>query len=227
MQLEVIRLPGRTPLLFIEVPGRAEGTVLLYGHMDKQPEMTGWSEGLGPWTPVLRGDRSTAVAGRRRLFHVRVARRARGLQDQGVPHARCVVIIEGCEESGSFDLPHYIEHLARADRHAVGRRVLDSGAADYERLWCTTSLRGMVIATCTSTCCARACIGRGERHRAVELQARAAAPLPDRGRAHGAGAARVVVLRRPRERVEQAQAMAGALGDAVWSTIRGAATCAR
>ena len=41
MQLSVERLPGRTPLLFIEVPGQIDDTVLLYGHMDKQPEMTG------------------------------------------------------------------------------------------------------------------------------------------------------------------------------------------
>src|SRR5262249_2741319 len=57
MRLEVVQLPGRTPLLFIEVPGSVDDTVLLYGHMDKQPEMTGWAEGLGPWQPVLRGDR--------------------------------------------------------------------------------------------------------------------------------------------------------------------------
>ena len=55
--LEVVRLPGRTPLILIEVPGSASGTVLMYGHLDKQPEMVGWSEGLGPWTPVIKGDR--------------------------------------------------------------------------------------------------------------------------------------------------------------------------
>ena len=60
--LEVVRLQGRTPLIFIDVPAsgseaKADDCVLLYGHLDKQPEMTGWNEGLGPWTPVLRGDK--------------------------------------------------------------------------------------------------------------------------------------------------------------------------
>ena len=48
--LEVVRLAGRTPVIFIEVPGEGDDTVLLYGHLDKQPEMKGWSEGLGPWS---------------------------------------------------------------------------------------------------------------------------------------------------------------------------------
>ena len=55
--LEVVRLPGRTPLLFMDLPGDSDDTVLLYGHLDKQPEMKGWSEGLGPWQPVLKGDK--------------------------------------------------------------------------------------------------------------------------------------------------------------------------
>ena len=54
--LEVVRLEGRTPVILIDIPGQGSDSVLLYGHLDKQPEMTGWSEGLGPWTPVLRGD---------------------------------------------------------------------------------------------------------------------------------------------------------------------------
>src|SRR6201993_2305281 len=54
--LEVVRLPGRTPVILIDIPGEGSDRVLLYGHLDKQPEMTGWSDGLGPWTPVLEGD---------------------------------------------------------------------------------------------------------------------------------------------------------------------------
>ena len=57
LTLEILELPGRTPLLWMEVPGRSDDTVLLYGHLDKQPEMTGWEPGLGPWTPVRRGER--------------------------------------------------------------------------------------------------------------------------------------------------------------------------
>src|SRR6478736_9726167 len=144
MKLEVVHLPGRTPLLFIEVPGAVDDTVLLYGHMDKQPEMTGWAEGLGPWQPVLRGDRLYGRGGADdgyALFGSLAAIQA--LQAQGAPHARCVILIEACEESGSYDLPAYVDHLA--DR--IGRPslvvCLDSGCGNYEQLWCTTSLRGL------------------------------------------------------------------------------------
>ncbi|HEX5418391.1 MAG TPA: M20/M25/M40 family metallo-hydrolase, partial [Gammaproteobacteria bacterium] len=145
MQLEVVQLPGRTPLLFMEIPGQIEGTVLLYGHMDKQPEMTGWSEGLGPWQPVLRGDRLYGRGGADDGYSTFASLASLAvLADQGIPHARCVVVIEGCEESGSPDLPYYIDHL----RERIGTPslvvCLDSGAGNYEQLWCTTSLRGMI-----------------------------------------------------------------------------------
>src|SRR5487761_778280 len=39
MRLEVMRLDGRTPLLLIDIPGASDDCVLLYGHLDKQPEM--------------------------------------------------------------------------------------------------------------------------------------------------------------------------------------------
>jgi len=113
LALEVLRLPQRTPLIFIEVPGDARETILLYGHLDKQPEMTGWREGLDPWKPVIEGDRlygRGAADDGYALFACLAALGA--LQAQGVAHARCVIVIEACEESGSFDLPHYIEHLA-------------------------------------------------------------------------------------------------------------------
>ncbi|HLM52324.1 MAG TPA: M20/M25/M40 family metallo-hydrolase, partial [Pseudoxanthomonas sp.] len=148
MRLEVVRLQGRTPLIFIEIPasGPETGadTVLLYGHLDKQPEMTGWDDGLGPWTPVLREDKLFGRGGADdgyALFGSLAAIQA--LQQQGVPHARCVVLIEACEESGSYDLPAYVDHLA--DRIGMPSLVvcLDSGCGNYEQLWCTTSLRGM------------------------------------------------------------------------------------
>ena len=55
--LDTVRLPGRTPVIVIDVPGAGADTVLLYGHLDKQPEMTGWAEGYGPWVPRLEGDK--------------------------------------------------------------------------------------------------------------------------------------------------------------------------
>jgi len=148
LQLEVVELPGRTPLIYMELPGDAsagDDTVLLYGHLDKQPEMEGWRAGLGPWEPVLDGDRLYGRGGADDGYAAFASLTAlQVLTDQGVPHARCVVLIEGCEESGSFDLPFYIEHLK--DRIGTPSLVvcLDSGAGDYERLWNTTSLRGMV-----------------------------------------------------------------------------------
>src|SRR5580692_570434 len=112
--LEIVQLPGRTPLIFIEIPGDARETILLYGHLDKQPEMSGWREGLDPWQPVIEGDRlygRGAADDGYALFACLTAIGA--LQAQGIPHARCVIVIEACEESGSFDLPPYIEHLAK------------------------------------------------------------------------------------------------------------------
>jgi acetylornithine deacetylase/succinyl-diaminopimelate desuccinylase-like protein len=69
------------------------------------------------------------------------------LKDQSVPHARAVIVIEASEESGSPDLPFYMEALA--DRIGSPSLVvcLDSGCGDYERLWLTTSLRGMIGGT--------------------------------------------------------------------------------
>jgi len=148
MQLEVVRLEGRTPLIFIEIPATGPETgddcVLLYGHLDKQPEMTGWDDDLGPWKPVLKGDKLFGRGGADdgyAMFGSLAAIQA--LQQQSAPHARCVVLIEACEESGSYDLPAYVDHLA--DRIGKPSLVvcLDSGCGNYDQLWCTTSLRGM------------------------------------------------------------------------------------
>jgi acetylornithine deacetylase/succinyl-diaminopimelate desuccinylase-like protein len=54
MSVEIVRIEGRTPVLFIEIPGDSEDVVLLYGHYDKQPEFTGWADGLEPWQPTIR-----------------------------------------------------------------------------------------------------------------------------------------------------------------------------
>jgi acetylornithine deacetylase/succinyl-diaminopimelate desuccinylase-like protein len=148
--IEVIRLPGRTPLLLVDVPATNEeaakaGTVLLYGHLDKQPPVGGWSEGLGPWTPVLRDGRLygrgaaddgySAYAAATAIAAVRAA---------GGNHARCVVLLETAEESGSPDLTAHLDHLA--DRLGDVSFVigLDSGGNDYQRMWLTTSVRGLV-----------------------------------------------------------------------------------
>lgn len=148
MGVEVIRIEGCTPLILIDIPGEGEDCVLLYGHLDKQPEMQGWRDDLGPWKPVIENDRLYGRGGADDGYAVFASLIAiRVLNDQRLPHARCVVIIEACEESGSQDLPLYIEALSGR----IGRPslviCLDSGAGNYEQLWCTTSLRGMVSGT--------------------------------------------------------------------------------
>jgi acetylornithine deacetylase/succinyl-diaminopimelate desuccinylase-like protein len=145
LRVEVVRLDGRTPLIYMEIPGRGDDTVLLYGHCDKQPEMVGWSEGLGPWTPVRRGDRLYGRGAADDGYAAFAALTAiQTLQAQGAAHARCVVLIEACEESGSYDLPSYMDALATRIGTPSLVVCLDSGCADYEHLWSTTSLRGIV-----------------------------------------------------------------------------------
>ncbi|MGC1386844.1 MAG: M20/M25/M40 family metallo-hydrolase [Steroidobacteraceae bacterium] len=147
LKLEIARLPGRTPLIFIDIPGSAD-TVLLYGHLDKQPEFTGWLPGLSPWEPVIRDGRLYGRGAADDGYAVFSALTAiAALEAQHIPHARCVVLIEACEESGSPDLPAHVEALA-ARIGTPGLVVcLDAEAGDYERFWLTTSLRGNVVGT--------------------------------------------------------------------------------
>ncbi|HVQ73944.1 MAG TPA: M20/M25/M40 family metallo-hydrolase [Candidatus Binatia bacterium] len=145
LNLETFRLPGRTPVILAEVPGTAPETVLLYGHVDKQPEMTGWAEGLGPWTAVRRGDRLYGRGAQDDGYAVFCALTAiEAVQRAGAPHARCVVLIEASEESGSSDLPAYIDALATRIGEPDLVICLDSGCGNYEQLWGTTSLRGLI-----------------------------------------------------------------------------------
>ncbi len=145
LTVETVRLPDRTPLILLEVPGTSADTVLLYGHCDKQPEMVGWSDGLGPWTAVRRGDRLYGRGGQDDGYAVFCALTAiEAVQRSGAPHARCVVLIEACEESGSRDLPAYMEALAARLGEPDLVICLDSGCGNYDQLWGTTSLRGIV-----------------------------------------------------------------------------------
>ena len=149
MTIDVQRIDGLTPLIVCEIPATdpalAERTVLLYGHLDKQPEMTGWRDGLGPWVPVLEGDRlygrggaDDGYAAFASLLAIEAARAA------GIPHARLLVLIEASEESGSTDLAAHLELLTGRLGSPELVICLDSGTLDTERLWVTTSLRGLV-----------------------------------------------------------------------------------
>lgn len=152
MKCEIARLPGRTPLLFIDVPAtgdaRKSECVLMYGHMDKQPEFTGWAEGLSPWTPVIRDGRLYGRGGADDGYAVFGSLLAlRALAEQKIPHARCLIIIEGSEESGSPDLPAYIDALANRIGEPSLVVCLDAECGNYDQFWCTTSLRGNLTGT--------------------------------------------------------------------------------
>src|SRR5262249_3003403 len=113
MKLEIIKAEGRTPLLLIEIPGHNNETVILYGHLDKQPEMTGWQDELGPWKPVLRDDKLYGRGAGDDGYAMFCALTAiLALQQENVPHHHCFILIEACEESGSKDLPFYLEQLS-------------------------------------------------------------------------------------------------------------------
>ncbi|MFZ3220576.1 MAG: M20/M25/M40 family metallo-hydrolase [Rhodoferax sp.] len=147
LTLEIVRLPGRTPVLFFEVAAtRPESTqtVLVYGHLDKQPEFSGWRSDLGPWTPHLEDGRLYGRGGADDGYAAYAAIAAiQALKTQNAPHPRIVGLIETCEESGSYDLLPYID-LLKPRLGDVGLVVcLDSGAGNYDQLWITNSLRGM------------------------------------------------------------------------------------
>ena len=150
LRTEIVRAEGRTPVLVVEVPGHREETVLLYGHLDKQPEMVGWSDGLGPWTPVVRGDRLYGRGAGDDGYAVYAALTAvEVLQVAAIPHARCVILVETCEESGSADLPFYVERLAARLREPSLVVCLDASCGNYDQLWGATSLRGLVTGDLT------------------------------------------------------------------------------
>ncbi len=151
LSLEIVRLPGRTPVLVFEVAATraaSRQTVLMYGHLDKQPEFDGWRADLGPWDPKYedgklygRGGADDGYAAYASIAAVQELRR------QGVAHPRIVGLIETCEESGSADLPAYIEALKDKLGDVQLVICLDSGAGNYDQLWLTTSLRGMASGT--------------------------------------------------------------------------------
>ena len=146
MKFEMLEEPGRTPFLIIEIDGTTptEKTLFMYGHMDKQPPLLPWSEGLGPYTPVIRNGKLYGRGGADDGYAICASVTAIAtLQKHGVPHARTVITIEACEESGSFDLPHYINKLKPRIGDVDLVVCLDSGALNYDQLWLTTSLRGV------------------------------------------------------------------------------------
>ena len=152
LKLEVVRIAGRTPVIFFDVPATRPGgndakapTICLYGHLDKQPEFNGWRADLGPWTPKYEDGKLYGRGSADDGYAVYAALTAiMALDKQGIPRPRCVGIIESCEESGSPDLPAYLELLKPRLGDVALVVCLDSGAGNYDQLWLTTSLRGLV-----------------------------------------------------------------------------------
>jgi acetylornithine deacetylase/succinyl-diaminopimelate desuccinylase-like protein len=222
MKLEVVSIEGLTPCIFFDVPAThglgSDRTVLFYGHLDKQPEMVGWRDDLGPWKPVIedgklygRGSADDGYA----IFSALTALAA--LDAQGVPRPRCVGLIETCEESGSPDLPAYLDLLASRMGQVQLVVGLDSGCGNYDQLWVTTSLRGLIGGVLTVEILGEG-VHSGNASGIVPSSFRIARRLLDRIDDSRTG--RVLLeqchAQIPDERLEQAKAAGAILGDSVW-----------
>jgi acetylornithine deacetylase/succinyl-diaminopimelate desuccinylase-like protein len=225
LAVEVVRLPGRTPVILMEVPGAGGETVLLYGHCDKQPEMVGWAEDAGPWVPKRRGDRLFGRGAGDDGYAAFAALAAiEAVQAQGLPHARCVVLIEASEESGSPDLPAYVEQYAERLRPDLVV-CLDSGCGDYDHLWATTSLRGVTSGNLTIEVLTEG-VHSGAASGIVPSSFRILRQLL--GRLEDEQTGRILVeechVEIPAERVAEARAVAAVLGDDItkkWPFVAG------
>ena len=229
LTLEIIRIDGRTPVIFFELPasGGNEGralsgdTVLLYGHLDKQPEFIGWRKDLGPWTPKYENGLLYGRGGADDGYAVYAAVTAlEALQAQGLPHPRCVGLIESCEESGSHDLPAYIAALGSRLGNVSLVVCLDSGAGNYDQLWLTTSLRGMVSGVLKVEILSEG-IHSGDASGLVPSSFRVLRQVLDRLEDSKTG--RLLPesfhCQLPAGRLEQAHATAAILGDEVWKRM--------
>ena len=143
--ITIKKSPGRTPLLLLDIPGTKDGNILMYGHLDKQPEMEGWNEDLGPWKPVIKDEKLYGRGGADDGYALFASvASVKALKEQNIDHPRILVLIEFSEESGSPDLPHYMDLCADIIGAPNLVICLDSGAGDYKRFWTTTSLRGLI-----------------------------------------------------------------------------------
>jgi acetylornithine deacetylase/succinyl-diaminopimelate desuccinylase-like protein len=220
-KVEVVQAEGRTPLIFVEVPGTAPGTVLLYGHLDKQPESTGWSDGLGPWTPVLKEGKLYGRGGADDGYSLFAALSSLlALQEAGKPHARCVITIETAEESGSPDLEYYINALT--DRIGKVDLVvcLDSGCGNYEQLWLTTTLRGIAAGT-LSVRVLNEGVHSGDASGIVPSSFRILRLLLSRLEDEATGEIKLkeLAVTVPPDRLAQAKAAAAVMGDTVFNRM--------
>jgi acetylornithine deacetylase/succinyl-diaminopimelate desuccinylase-like protein len=223
LTLEIVRLPGRTPILWFEVPAtralaESSQTVLMYGHLDKQPEFNGWRSDLGPWTPKYDDGLLYGRGGADDGYAVYASIAAlKALKSQNVPHPRVVGLIETCEESGSYDLLPYVDAL-RDRLGDVGLVIcLDSGAGNYDQLWLTTSLRGMASGVLKVEILTEG-IHSGDASGVVPSSFRIMRQVLDRleDSASGRLLPQSFHCQVPPDRLAQAQATAAILGDALY-----------
>ena len=224
LTLEVVRLPGRTPVIFFEIAATRAGstdTVLMYGHLDKQPEFTGWRHGLGPWTPRYEDGLLYGRGGADDGYAVYAAITAvESLKAQGLTHPRIVGLIETCEESGSGDLPPYLDALRSRLGDVALVVCLDSGAGNYDQLWLTTSLRGMVSGVLKVEILTEG-VHSGDASGVVPSSFRILRQVLDRleDSATGRLLPESFHCRLPTDRAEQVQAAAAILGEQAWKTF--------
>ena len=219
--LHIYREDERTPLLILDVPGNSDGTILMYGHLDKQPEMEGWAEDLDPWQPVLKDDKLFGRGGADdgyALFASVCAINA--LMNQGISLPRIVVLIECSEESGSPDLPFYMDHCADIIGSPDLVICLDSGAGNYEQFWTTTSLRGLIGCTLRVDILTEG-IHSGGGSGIASSSFRIIRQLLSRLEDEKSGQIIVEDLKVdiPDQRIKEVQAMVNVLGDEVFSTL--------
>jgi len=218
IKIEVLQPKDRTPLIFMEIPGTGKDTVLLYGHLDKQPEFEGWQKGLGPWEPVMKGDRLYGRGGADDGYAAFASLTAiEALKQQKLEHARCVVLIEACEESGSYDLPYYIDALEKRIGDVSLVICLDSGCGNYDQLWSTTSLRGIAAGTLTVEVLKEG-VHSGSGSGIVPSSFRVLRSLLSRLEDEKTGKIlpKEFHVDIPAQRISQAKATAQAMGDMVW-----------
>jgi acetylornithine deacetylase/succinyl-diaminopimelate desuccinylase-like protein len=221
-RVEIVRIDDRTPVLFFDLPATggldSDKTVLLYGHLDKQPEMVGWRSDSGPWTPLYEDGKLYGRGGADDGYAVYASLAAiMALDAQAVARPRCVGLIETCEESGSYDLPAYLDQLAPRMGDVQLVIALDSGAGDYERMWVTTSLRGLVNGTLKVGMLTEG-VHSGDAGGVVPSSFRVARQLLDRIDDSRTGVVKSDAFKAeiPAERVTQAKAAADIMGEAMW-----------
>jgi acetylornithine deacetylase/succinyl-diaminopimelate desuccinylase-like protein len=222
LSIEVVAIEGRTPCLLFDVPATHglgnDRTVLFYGHLDKQPEMVGWRDDLGPWKPVVEDGKLYGRGSADDGYAIYTALTTIAAIDaQGVPRPRCVGIIETCEESGSPDLPAYLELLTPRFGDVQLVVGLDSGCRNYEQLWVTTSLRGLVGGTLTVEILTEG-VHSGHASGIVPSSFRIARQLLNRLDDPATGRVLLPELHAaiPPERLQQAEEAGVILGDSVW-----------